>query len=279
MDKKALSEQMEAYIVHLEEEERSDATRKQYRRDISCFLTWAESMELAKETVIRYKEKLREKYRASSVNAKLAAINSFFNYMDRPDLKVRQLRIQRQAYCSEERELKKEEYLKLVEEAEKQDNEKLSLIIQTICATGIRVSELRFITAEAIRYGEAFINLKGKNRTVLIPGRLRRVLGIYLKQKKIESGPIFITRTGRPIDRSNIWKMMKKLCISAGIEPKKVFPHNLRHLFARCFYSVDKDLAKLADILGHSDINTTRIYIISTGIEHTKRMDALGLVV
>lgn len=279
MKMKVLETQVDSYIRHLEQEERSCATRRQYFRDISCFLSWAGELELTKDTVIRYKEKLQTEYRASSVNAKLAAINSFFTFIGKVELKVRQLKIQRQAYCSKERELTKEEYLRLVAAANKQKNEKLSLLIQTICATGIRVSELKFITVEAVNNGETEIHLKGKNRMILIPGKLRRMLKAYLRQQGIQSGSVFITRTGRPLDRSNIWKMMKALCVEAEVDSKKVFPHNLRHLFARCFYSVDKDLAKLADILGHSSINTTRIYIISTGDEHARRMDALGLVV
>lgn len=279
MKMKALQSQVEAYMRHLEQEERSAATRKQYFRDISRFLAWAGEMEQEKDTVIQYKEKLKTEYRAASVNAKLAAVNSFFAFLGRAELRVKQLKIQRQAYCSKERELTREEYLRLVETAARQENEKLSMILQTICATGIRVSELRFITAEAVKNGEAEIQLKGKHRIVLLPNSLRKLLKVWLKRQKIQSGPVFITRNGRPLDRSNIWKMMKALCIGAKVDPQKVFPHNLRHLFARCFYSVDKDLAKLADILGHSNINTTRIYIISTGAEHTRRMDALGLVV
>lgn len=278
MKMKALEPQVTGYIAYLEQEERSRATREQYRRDIARFLSWAADMEAAKDTVIRYKEKLQEEYRAASVNTKLAAINSFFTFIGRPELKVRQLKIQRQSYCPAERELTKTEYFRLVDAARRQKNEKLSLLLQTICGTGIRVSELRFITAEAVERGEACIRLKGKNRTILIPSNLRRILRKYLKQQNIKSGPVFVTRTGRSLDRSNIWKMMKALCVSAGVDEKKVFPHNLRHLFARCFYAADKDLAKLADILGHSNINTTRIYIISTGNEHARRMDALGLI-
>ncbi len=278
MKMKALEPQVTGYIAYLRQEERSEATRKQYRRDITGFLLWAKEMEAVKETVIKYKEKLQDDYRANSVNTKLAAINGFFSFIGRFDLKVRQLRIQRQVYCSEERELTKAEYFRLLDAAGRQKNEKLSLLLQTICGTGIRVSELRFITAEAVGQGEVHIRLKGKSRTILIPSNLRRILMRYIKRRNIVSGAVFVTRTGRPLDRSNIWKMMKTLCAIAGVNEKKVFPHNLRHLFARCFYSIDKDLAKLADLLGHISINTTRIYIISTGNEHARRMDALGLV-
>ncbi len=267
------------FSLYLEKEERSEATRAQYIRDVACFLDWAKDCEAVKETVIRYKEKLMEEYKASSVNTKLAALSSFFSFLNRSDLKVKQLKIQRQAYCSKDRELIREEYLRLIDAAKRQGNEKLSLIIQTICSTGIRVSELRFITVEAVQCGEAAIHLKGKNRTILLPNKLCRLLKDYIKQEQIAAGPVFITRTGKPMDRSNICKQMKALCEIAQVDRKKVFPHNLRHLFAKCFYGASKDIAKLADILGHSSINTTRIYIVSSGIEHLQRMEALGLVV
>ncbi len=276
---KELRTQVADYLSYLEQEERSTATRKQYQRDIFCFLSWAEGFEAVKETVVRYKEKLQDGYKAASVNAKLAALNGFFSFLGRNDLKVKQLKIQRQAYCSVDRELTKNEYLRLVETAKRQQNEKLSLMLQTICSTGIRVSELRFITVEAIGCGEAAIRLKGKNRVILLPENLRRVLNAYIRRNQIISGPIFITRNGNCMDRSNICKQMKRLCAEAVVEEQKVFPHNLRHLFARCFYAIDRDLAKLADILGHSSVNTTRIYIVSTGSEHRQHMDALGLVV
>lgn len=269
--------QVMPYVTYLRREERSRATIEQYRKNILGFLTWAGDKELTKAVLISYKEKLQKECKAVSVNAKLAALNGFLSFCGKSELKVKRLKIQRSAYSS--RELSKAEYLRLLRSADRQQNEKLSLILQTICATGIRVSELGFVTVEAIRAGEATIRLKGKNRTVLLPEKLCRVLKRYIKNNHITSGAVFVTRTGKPLDRSNIWKMMKSLCQDAGVEPQKVFPHNLRHLFARCFYSVDKDLAKLADILGHSSINTTRIYIISSGWEHRQRMNALGLVI
>lgn len=279
MNMKELEAQVEPYAAYLEREERSRSTRGQYIREIRRFLNWAEMQEVAKETVIRYKEKLQEEYQAASVNVKLSAVNGFFGFLGRPELKVRQLKIQKKVYCSREQELTRKEYLCLVKTAESRGNEKLSLILQSICATGIRVSELQFITVESVCQGEASIHLKGKNRVVLLPAKLRRSLKRFAGQQNIVSGPVFVTRSGKPLDRSNIWKMMKSLCRWAGVDDMKVFPHNLRHLFARCFYSAEKDLAKLADLLGHSSINTTRIYIISTGTEHMKCMDALGLVV
>lgn len=266
------------YIAHLEREERSPATLGQYRRDIEAFLRWMSGRELTKERVIGYKGHLQEVYRPVSVNAKLAALNGFFSFLGRHDLRVKQLKIQRQAFCPRERELSKAEYLRLVRAAETRRGDRLSLLMQTICATGIRVSELHSITAEAVERGEAVLQLKGKTRVILLTGKLRKKLQRYLRRQEISSGPVFITRTGRPLGRSSIWRMMKSLCTEAGVERSKVFPHNLRHLFARCFYSADRDLAKLADILGHSNINTTRIYIVSSGREHRQRMDALKLV-
>ena len=267
------------FIDHLGQEERSAATRRQYRRDIDRFFAYAGDLPITKALVIQYKEDLQREYQPASVNTKLAALNGFFSFLGESRLRVKQLKIQRQSFCPKERELTRAEYMRLVEAAKRQENEKLSLLLQTICGTGIRVSELQYITAEAIAAGEATIHLKGKTRTILIAGKLRKALLGYLKRSRIVSGPAFVSRTGKPLDRSNIWKMMKALCAGAKVEKGKVFPHNLRHLFAKCFYNADKDIAKLADILGHSSIDTTRIYIASSGQEHRRRMDALGLVV
>ena len=271
--------QIEDYLKYLRDEEHSPATIRQYRHDILCFFSFLDAGELNRETALRYKQELEQEYQPVSVNAKLSALNSFFFFIGRSDLKLKFLRIQKSAYCSAEKELSKAEYLRLIRAAKEKKNEKLALLLQTIGGTGIRVSEVRYITAEAICRGEALIRLKGKTRTILLPKKLQKCLRDYRRREEITAGPVFVTRTGRPLDRSNIWKMMKALCRDAGVDEKKVFPHNLRHLFARCFYSVDKDIAKLADILGHSSINTTRIYIITSGMEHRRRLDALGLVV
>ena len=276
---KELEGQMTPYICYLRQEERSEATVSQYEKSIQEFLQWVGERELIKTELICYKEKLQEKYRASTVNVKLAAVNGFLEFCGKGELKVKRLKIQRQAYCSCDRELTRAEYFRLVKAANRRKNKNLFLILQTICGTGIRVSELEYITAEAVRHGEAFICLKGKNRRILLPDKLCRVLKQYMKKNHITHGPVFATRTGKPMDRSNIWKMMKSLCKEAGVKKKKVFPHNLRHLFARCFYSVNKDIAKLADLLGHSSINTTRIYIISTGAEHRQYMEKVGLII
>lgn len=274
-----MKRKIQEYMIKLEHEEKSVATRRQYRRDILQFLLFAEGQDMTKALVIHYKQELQKEHQPTTINAKLAALNGFFSFVGRKDLRVKQLKIQRTPYCSTEKELSKAEYLRLVQAAARKGNGKLSLILQTICGTGIRVSELRYITAEAVKQGQAHIQLKGKNRVVLLPAKLRKALEKYLKHAGIVTGPVFVTRHGKPLDRSNIWKMMKALCADAGVAPGKVFPHNLRHLFARCFYSIDKDIAKLADILGHSSVNTTRIYIISSGWEHQKRMNCLGLVV
>lgn len=279
MKNKVLEEQLASYLTYLEQEERSSVTRNQYRRDIACFLDFLGEDEVEKEALLQYKERLEGKYQPASVNAKLVALNGFFTFIGRRDLHVKLLKIQNKAYCPADKLLTKAEYMRLVQAAEKRKNKRLSLLLQTICSTGIRVSELRFITAEAVAKGEAVVKMKGKTRTILIPGKLRKELKGYLRREGIVSGAVFVTKTGRPLDRSNIWKMMKNLCEDAGVNADKVFPHNLRHLFARTFYALDKDIAKLADILGHSNINTTRIYIITTGQEHLRRMNALGLVV
>lgn len=278
MKKAEMYAQLDEYVMSMELAERSRATIVQYRREAQSFLDWTEDGEITKETVIRYKERLKEEYKPASVNVKLSALCSFLSFAGAQELRVKQLKIQRQTYCSQDRELSEWEYRRLVEAAQTQGNEKLSLVIQTICATGIRVSELKFITAEALETGEARIRLKGKDRTILLPGKLRKLLRKYAKRRCIATGSVFVTKSGRPLDRSNIWRMMKKLCESAGVSPKKVFPHNLRHLFARKFYSIDHDIARLADILGHSSINTTRIYIITTGREHQRLLEKMSLV-
>lgn len=264
---------------HLILEERSLATVEKYIRDVKAFSDYVGENEITKETVIDYKKYLQENYAVRSVNSMLASINSLFVFLGWSDLKVKSVKLQQQIYCPEEKELTKEEYKRLCKAAEKKKNERLNLIIQTICGTGIRVSELEFITLEAVKQGEATVNCKGKTRSVFIVKELREKLLRYANAKQIKSGMIFVTRTGKPISRTNIWREMKALCIEADVNPKKVFPHNLRHLFARVFYGIEKDIAKLADILGHSSINTTRIYIISTGTEHRKRMENMRLII
>lgn len=209
----------------------------------------------------------------------LASLNSLFTFLGWADCKVKLIKLQLQIYCSEEKEMTKAEYMRLVKTAKQKGNERLSLLIQTICGTGIRVSELQFITVEAVKSGEATVSLKGKTRSVFIVRDLQTKLLRYAAEQKISSGAIFTTRNGKPMNRTNIWREMKSLGEQAGVNPKKVFPHNLRHLFARTFYGIEKDIAKLADILGHSSINTTRIYIITTGNEHRQRMENMRLII
>ena len=263
---------------HLKFEERSRATVEKYIRDIKTFAVYLNGEEVKKETVIAYKKHLQEKYAVRSVNSMLASINSLFEFLGMQDLRVKAVKLQKQIYRSEEKELTKAEYTRLCKTAENNRNKRLSLIIQTICGTGIRVSELQFITVEAAKSGEATVSCKSKTRSVFIVKELQKKLLDFAAEKNIKSGMIFITRTGKAISRTNIWREMKSLCNEAGVNPTKVFPHNLRHLFARVFYGIEKDIAKLADILGHSSINTTRIYIISTGVEHRRKMENMHLV-
>lgn len=273
-----MKDMVDRYVQYLLQEEKSPATCRQYEREIRQFVTFMDGRELSKMSMIAYKEYLRDTRKATGANAVLVAVNGFLSFIGREDLRVRLLRVQQQVFVPKEKEITKEEYRRLVAAARKKKNERLALLIETICATGIRVSEVRFITAEAVWKGEAVIRMKGKTRVILMPKKLRKVLLDYVKKKKIKAGPVFVTRNGKPMDRSNIWKMMKSLCEEADVRTSKVFPHSLRHLFARTFYSLDKDIARLADILGHSSINTTRIYIISSGLEHRRLMDAMELV-
>ncbi len=273
-------DQIVAFAEYLKSEEKSENTVEKYIRDVSAFAAYADDGEITKETVITYKNNLlSHSYAARSINSMLASINSLFSFLGWADLKVKSIKLQRQIYRSEERELTKAEYMRLVNTAKQKGNERLNLLIQTICGTGIRVSELQYITVEAVKRGEAVVSLKGKTRSVFIVRELQKKLLRYAAEQKISSGAIFITRNGKLMSRTNIWREMKSLCEQAGVNPQKVFPHNLRHLFARTFYGIDKDIAKLADILGHSSINTTRIYIITTGNEHRQRMENMRLII
>lgn len=266
------------YRTHLLEEEKSPATVEKYLRDTGAFAAYTAGKPVTKELVIAYKQQLVEKnYALRSVNSMLAGVNSLLSFLGWEDCKVKILRCQRQTYCREDRQLTKEDYLRLLGASQKQPQ--LNLILQTICATGIRISELKYFTVEAVRSGEVSVRCKSKTRRILVPGKLKRLLLDYAKRQRINSGILFRTRGGNPLDRSNIWQQMKALCKTAGVNPGKVFPHNLRKLFARTFYSMEKDIAKLADILGHGSIETTRIYIMTTGTEHRRKLDRLGLVV
>ena len=270
--------QIAAFATYLKSEEKSENTIEKYIRDVRAFSAYVGKAEITKETVIAYKNKLvSDNYAVRSINSMVASLNGLFSFLGWADLTVKSIKLQRQIYCPEEKELTKAEYMRLVNTAKQKGNERLNLLIQTICGTGIRVSELSYITVEAVKCGKAVVSLKGKTRSVFIVRDLQKKLLRYAAEQKIISGAIFITRNGKPMSRTNIWREMKNLCEQAGVNPKKVFPHNLRHLFARTFYGIEKDIAKLADILGHSSINTTRVYIITTGNEHRQRMENMRL--
>ena len=271
--------QLEEFAKHLKSEEKSKNTIDKYVRDARAFARYAGGREITKEIILAYKSNLQRKYAVGSVNSMLAALNSLLAFSGRRDLKIKSVKFQQRIFYPEEKELTRAEYMRLCRAAEEKHNLRLSLILQTVAAAGIRIGELKYITVEAAKLGEATVNCKGKTRTVIIVKKLRRKLLAYAKYRGIVGGMIFITKSGRPTDRTNIWREMKNLCDMAEVNPEKVFPHNLRHLFARTFYDIDKDIAKLADILGHSSINTTRIYIISTGAEHRRLMENMRLVI
>ncbi len=270
-------ETLAVYKAYLINDEKSEATVEKYVRDVSVFSNWLGERALEKEAVMLYKAELAENYAVASVNAAISSLNSFFSFICRSDLKIKTLKIQKQIFASDKKELTKSEYERLLMAANK--NKRLYLLMQTICSTGIRVSELKYITAEAVETGRANIKCKGKIRTVFLPLKLCKLLKQYIKEQKITGGPVFITKNGKPLDRSNIWSSMKRLCKDAGVLKEKVFPHNLRHLFARTYYSMQKDIVRLADILGHSSINTTRIYTMETGEIHRKQIQRLGLLI
>ena len=272
------SREIERFRNYLREEEKSENTIEKYIRDVTAFSAFCDGM-ITKDTVIAYKQNLIDSgYAVRSINSMLASINSLFSFLGWYELRVKSLKVQQQVFCPEEKELTKAEYERLCRTAERKQNQRLCLILQTVCGTGIRVSELQFITVETVCKGEATVSLKGKTRSIFIVRDLQKKLLRYISEQKITSGAVFITRTGKPLSRTNIWREMKSLCLEAEVNPEKVFPHNLRHLFARVFYGIEKDIAKLADILGHSSINTTRIYIISTGTEHRQRMERMRLI-
>ena len=260
-------------------DERSNTTIEKYLRDLRTFTDYVgQNVKISKEDVIAYKQYLTERYAPASVNSMLAALNTFFRESGWMECVVKAVRIQKEAFRRREKELTREEYFRLLEAARKKGDKRLYMLMQTICSTGIRVSELPFITVEAMHTRRATVSLKGKTRTVILPVELCRELKSYVKEQKIKSGSIFVTRNGMNMDRSNIWKEMKDICDVAGVEREKVFPHNLRHLFACTYYSIKKDITHLADILGHSNINTTRIYTLVSGEEQEREIGMLGLL-
>ena len=272
-------DQLVLFQQHLAGEEREQSTIEKYIREIRFFQTWLTGRSVTAEIVARWKNYLRaEGYQPETINSKLSALNKFFKFVGWQEYRMKYLKIQRKLFRGTEKELTKAEYIRLLETANSGGKVRLALLIETICATGIRVSEVKYITAETIQAGRAEIALKGKIRTILLPGKLCRKLQKYARKQKITSGEIFLTRSGKGISRRQIWAEMKALCKKANVAPSKVFPHNLRHLFARTFYRACRDVAKLADVLGHSSIETTRIYLISTGVEHARQLERLGLI-
>lgn len=264
---------------HLREAEKSPATVEKYLRDAQHFARFLSCLPADRQRILDYKEQLRRDYAPASANSMLASVNALLRHLSRADLCVRQLRVQRQTCAPEARELSKAEYQRLVRAAKAAGNRRLGCLLQTICATGVRVSEVQYITVESLRQGEAVVSCKGKLRRIFFVEHLQKLLRRYIHEEGITSGPIFRTRSGRPMSRTAIWREMKSLCRASGVAPQKVFPHNLRHLFARVFYELEKDIAKLADILGHSSIQTTRIYIAATGAQHRRKMELMHLII
>lgn len=265
--------------VHLKGQEYARGSVEKYQREIRSFTVWLGKRTDLKEAASEWKRYLlAQEYRPETVNAKLAALNKYLAFLGREECRVKYLRIQRKLFRGSEKELTKEEYLRLLETAEAQGKQRLALLMETICATGIRVSEVKYITKETLHAGRVEVSLKGKIRTILLPNKLCRKLQKYAQKQKTVSGEVFLTRNGKGLGRRQIWAEMKALCRYAGVAASKVFPHNLRHLFARTFYRAYKDVAKLADVLGHSSIETTRIYLISTGVEHAHQLERLGLI-
>lgn len=272
-------EQLQAFRQRLVWEEKSPATIEKYLRDAAAFTAWLDGRAASKAAAGAWKAALLEaKLAPATINVKLAAVNRFLVFLGWPAFRVKPLRIQRRLFRDDSRELTRPEYLRLLETARTQGRERLALLLETICGTGIRVSEVRYVTVEAVYRGRAEISLKGKIRTILLPGKLCRKLLKYARKQKIASGEIFLTRNEKGISRRQIWAEMKALCDKAGVAPSKVFPHNLRHLFATTFYKACKDIARLADVLGHSSIETTRIYLVTSGTEHARQLNRLGLV-
>ena len=272
-------EQIHGFAQWLKKEERSSGTIEKYFRDVTAFGVWLNGECVVKEAVSRWKAELvAQGYAPVTVNSMLGAVNAFFRFQGWEDCRVKTLRLQKRMFRDSKRELTREEYARLLHTAQCQGKERLALLMETIGATGIRVSEIRYITVEAAKQGKAEISLKGKIRTVLLPRKLCRKLLKYAKHKKIASGEIFLTGSGNSLSRRQVWAEMKRLRNAAGVEPGKVFPHNLRHLFATVFYRACRDVVRLADVLGHSSVETTRIYLMTTGEEHRKQLERLGLI-
>ena len=274
------TEQIHAFENALRLEERCEATIQKYVNAVTRLYDFlADGKEVTKERLIEWKSSMTGNLTADTVNVMISAVNAFFKFLSRPDMKIRQIKIQRKIYRDQSRELTEKEYRRLLDAARKNGNRRLYCLMQTLASTGIRISELKYITVESLKIGSATVDCKGKQRVILLPKQLRKILRDYCDSKKITGGAVFVTRTGRPMHRSNIWKALRGLCDAARVNLRKVFPHNFRHLFAVTFYRAEKDIAKLADLLGHASVNTTRIYIMESGAEHERRIEKLGLVV
>jgi integrase/recombinase XerD len=273
-------DQIQSYEKYLILEEHSAGTVQKYMRDVRAFFSFLPGGKaLNKEIVMEYKVHLAQRYAVCTANSVLAAVNGLLQFLDLPQYRVRPFKLQKRIFRDKERELTKAEYLRLLEAAKAKGNQRLFLIMETLCATGIRISELQYITVRSVREGRADVSCKGKVRMVLLTKKLCRALGAYCKDNAVGAGPVFVTKTGRPMNRSNIWAEMKRLCVDAGVDSCKVFPHNFRHLFAITYYNLEKDIAKLADLLGHASILTTRIYVMESGEEHIRQVEQLGLVI
>ena len=270
---------LSAFGDYLRREQKGQGTVEKYLRDVGAFSAWLGGEAVTREGAARWRDHLLEGgYAPATINSMVAALNTFFRFISWEDCRIKFLKVQRRLFRDAGRELTRQEYQRLLETAERQGKVRLALLMEAICATGIRVSEVRYLTVEAARRGRAEVSLKGKIRTILIPGKLCRKLLKYAKKQKTASGEIFLTGNGRSLSRRQIWAEMKGLCQAAGVESTKVFPHNLRHLFAIAFYRVCKDIARLADVLGHSSIETTRIYLITSGAEHSRTLEQMRLI-
>lgn len=276
--RKITNELIESFKNYLIEEEKSENTIEKYIRDVTFFMNWLCGREVTKILALEYKKELCDKYAPASVNGAISSLNSFFGFMEWHDIRIKSLKIQKQIFSNKDKELTKTEYERLLTAAKAKKNQKLYYLMQTICSTGIRISELRYITTSAVKSGQAIINCKGKMRIVILPKELCKMLKSYIKNNDIKSGSVFVSRNGKPLDRSFVWKLLKSLCKAAKVSKDKVFPHNFRHLFARTYYSLQKDIVRLADILGHSSVNTTRIYTMSTDDVCRRQIQKLGLL-
>ncbi len=270
LNAKNSTETIRGYQQYLRQEEKSKATIEKYLRDIRCFFRFLGGRDITKESTLEYKHFLTKEYAPASVNSMIIALNGFLSFAGMAHCKIKPIKIQRQLFCREEKELSPAEYKRLLKAA---SGSRLEYVIRTICETGIRVSELQYITVESVHRGKAVVECKNKTRVIFIPVSMQNVLKAYIKKSGIQTGAVFVSKSGKPLNRSNIWRDMKTLCVKAGVSPNKVFPHNLRHLFARTFYSMEHDIVRLADLLGHSSINTTRMYTTETGNQHLIRLE------